>query len=165
MENLKRLKRLKKAWICWNGANFSEPEYLAHPVVVFAENATLAKYAAWGDIGDVEETDEPPSFVEVRVRRDKDADIFQYKGRKENRATIERFIESDKWRKKMEDFVAANLSRKVYIYSGEHGMYWRSGRSGYSVQRDEAGVYAAEDAWDATSHCGLSKRITFENVK
>lgn len=50
-------------------------------------------------------------------------------------------------------------STKVYIFSAEHGAYWRPEGAGYTTERDDAGVWEKEDAKRITSHCGSEKRI------
>lgn len=56
------------------------------------------------------------------------------------------------------------IGKMVRIWSREHSAWWRSGCSGYTVQIDAAGVYAFEEAWKATRHCGPEKQIVFEVV-
>lgn len=55
--------------------------------------------------------------------------------------------------------------REVRIWSGEHGLYWRPDRAGYTAHHAEAGVYLFQDAYQATAHCGREKRIQFEPVQ
>jgi len=59
----------------------------------------------------------------------------------------------------------ALLARKqVRIWSDEHRAWWRAECCGYTIHGEAAGIYAFEDAWAATSHCGPEKRIVFEVV-
>lgn len=51
---------------------------------------------------------------------------------------------------------------KVLVYSHEHHAWWRAGGSGYTIQRDEAGVYTFAEAWTIAYHCDPSKGIEFE---
>lgn len=51
--------------------------------------------------------------------------------------------------------------RKVHVWSGEHGLFWRAEASGYTSDRTQAGVYEFHDAFDRTKHCGKEKRIEF----
>jgi hypothetical protein len=50
----------------------------------------------------------------------------------------------------------------VRIYSMEHGCYWRDNYAGYTYYKEAAGVYAFEDAFKNTHHCGPEKGIHFE---
>jgi hypothetical protein len=50
----------------------------------------------------------------------------------------------------------------VRIWSDEHRAYWRSGGSGYVVERAGAGVFTCFDAYHRTSGCGPEKKIWFE---
>jgi hypothetical protein len=56
---------------------------------------------------------------------------------------------------------AKMAGKRVLIWSGEHGCYWRPDRCGYTRRTDDAGIYEFHDAWAATSHCGPEKRIAF----
>lgn len=55
--------------------------------------------------------------------------------------------------------------KKVYIYSGQWGAYWRSGKAGYSYKKTDAGIYSFLDAFNATSHCDSNKQIYYEFIK
>lgn len=50
----------------------------------------------------------------------------------------------------------------VLIWSDEHQAWWRPKCQGYTTHRTYAGIYAFEDAWAATRHCGPEKQIVFE---
>lgn len=54
--------------------------------------------------------------------------------------------------------------KRVLIWSGEHRLWWRADRSGYTVHRAAAGIYAFEDAWRASQHCCPRKQIAYEVV-
>lgn len=53
------------------------------------------------------------------------------------------------------------LKRKVYIWSREHGAYWRPNAEGYTSDKTQAGIYGFEEAFDRTKHCGREKRIEY----
>jgi len=55
-------------------------------------------------------------------------------------------------------------SRNVYIYSGQHSAYWRSGRCGYVFEVAGAGVYTLAEAIAATENSGPEKLISFHFV-
>jgi hypothetical protein len=52
--------------------------------------------------------------------------------------------------------------KRVRIWSGQWGLWWRSGANGYTSSPAAAGIYTFEEAWACTSHCGPEKRIAFE---
>ncbi len=58
------------------------------------------------------------------------------------------------------EWAARRLDRLVYII-GE-GWFWRKERSGYTDQRDKAGIYTLADALNASAHCGPEKHIVYE---
>ena len=60
--------------------------------------------------------------------------------------------------------IASFVGQAVLIWSDEHGMWWRSGGSGYTSEITEAGVFDFMDAWAATRHCGREKRIIFQSA-
>lgn len=64
------------------------------------------------------------------------------------------------------DRTAAVLAgRKVRIWSGEHGAYWRQGGCGYTDGcAEDAWVLPFEEAFATTRHCGPEKRIAYEAV-
>lgn len=60
------------------------------------------------------------------------------------------------------NFLDLNKNLEVFIWSGQHGAYWRAGYNGYTHNINEAGIYTLEDAYNATSHCGPEKQISFK---
>jgi hypothetical protein len=56
------------------------------------------------------------------------------------------------------------IGRRVVVWSGEHGAYWRDNASGYVVEIEDAGVYAFEAAHFLTEHMGPEKQIRYEVV-
>ena len=53
------------------------------------------------------------------------------------------------------------LAKQVYIWSREHGAYWRPEGSGYTDDKAQAGVFGFEDAFERTKHCGREKLIEY----
>ena len=53
----------------------------------------------------------------------------------------------------------------VYIWSGEHGCYWRADAAGYTRRIRDAGIYTRDEAGRMTSHCGPEKQIEIEPVR
>ena len=100
-------------------------------------------------------------LIDIRARRQKGADRYLFEGEGMVMGEIERRLEYRKWKADMEAMVKNNPNADVLIYSGEHGAYWRSERRGYTDKKNEAGIYKIEDAWRATCHVDLSKRISF----
>lgn len=49
----------------------------------------------------------------------------------------------------------------VYIWSAEHGTWWRSNASGYTVDIKEAGLYVFSDAWQRSNHAGPEKKLAY----
>lgn len=61
---------------------------------------------------------------------------------------------------------AAWAGKLVYIWSHEHGAYWRVNASGYTTRiTNGVGVFDFQDAYNRTKHCGLEKGIEFEEVQ
>lgn len=59
------------------------------------------------------------------------------------------------------NFLNQNKNLEVLIWSSQHKAYWRAGRNGYTHNIKEAGIYTLQDAYNATSHCGPEKQISF----
>jgi hypothetical protein len=164
MENIK-IQLIEKAWEVWNGEEYYEPIFHSFPVIVHAKTAGKAKTKAFSDVH--YEYDEP-EYKHLKVRRCKEKDIVIINGKKGERFPllndIEYQFQINKWRTETKAFVNKNPDCEVYIYSGEHGMFWRSNRNGYASKKEAAGIYKAADAWDAVAHCGLSKQIQLIKV-
>lgn len=59
------------------------------------------------------------------------------------------------------EYLKKNGRKLVYIYSYEHGAYWRPDRKGYTFHEEAAGIYTLQDAYEATGHCDESKKIWY----
>lgn len=53
------------------------------------------------------------------------------------------------------------ILRKVYIWSREHGAYWRAEGKGYTDDEAQAGTFWFPDAYARTKHCGREKQIEY----
>jgi hypothetical protein len=66
---------------------------------------------------------------------------------------------------KVNRFIQKHGHKPVRIYSDQWGAFWRSGRAGYTSQRNEAGIYTFAEAFDATCHCGSEKHIYYQFIR
>lgn len=57
------------------------------------------------------------------------------------------------------------VSEPVYIWSGEHGMYWKDNSRGYTNDRSKAGVYSREAAERIIENAGPSKALEIHPVR
>jgi hypothetical protein len=80
--------------------------------------------------------------------------ISRLKKRKDGSETVERL---KRWPSLAEKF----KGKFVYIVSAQWGAYWRQNGSGYTDEKQNAGLYSIEDALRHTRHCGPEKRIVF----
>ena len=55
-----------------------------------------------------------------------------------------------------------NEQTLVYIWSGEHGAYWREGGHGYTTVKEKAGVFTYAYASRFTGRSYADKRIKLE---
>lgn len=53
------------------------------------------------------------------------------------------------------------FGKRVRIWSGEHGAWWRTGGAGYTIKDDEAGVWDFSEAYTMTNTCGPEKKIWY----
>lgn len=53
------------------------------------------------------------------------------------------------------------LGQKVFIWSREHGAFWRPEAAGYTMHEAAAGIYEFADAYWRAEHCGPEKKIEF----
>lgn len=51
--------------------------------------------------------------------------------------------------------------QNVFIWSREHGAWWRPNAEGYTSKLEEAWVVDFPTAYDYTKHCGPEKRIDY----
>lgn len=124
---------------------------------VYAETAKKAIQKYWRDIG----TDYEYRLIDIRAKRTPGADRYLFEGESMVMGEIERITEYRQWRKDMAEMIEANPTAKVRIWSGQWSMYWRPDRCGYTNKIEEAGLYKIQDAWNAVSHVGIEKKITF----
>lgn len=76
------------------------------------------------------------------------------------RKTIARLLTSMQ-RQGGERSKAKLTGKKVRIWSGEHRAWWRPNGCGYTTFIEASGIYAFEDAYSHTAHCGPEKRIKY----
>jgi hypothetical protein len=60
--------------------------------------------------------------------------------------------------------VSLITDKNVFIYSSEHGCFWRQNSNGYTKDICSAGIYDFKDAYEKTNHCGREKGIQFIEV-
>lgn len=101
----------------------------------------------------------------LQYKRYEEEDLYLFEGYEKSKKDIERELEYRNWYSEMVDMVNNNPNAKVYIYSGQWGAYWGPNYCDYTSYKDKAGIYDIEDAWNAVSHVGLEKRISFELIK
>ncbi len=79
----------------------------------------------------------------------------QYRGpvrRLTGRETLERI---NRWPSLMKRF------KHVRIYSAQWSAFWRGTGQGYTSDSAESAVWAIEEAFECTRHCGPEKKIQF----
>lgn len=104
------------------------------------------------------------SFTSLRCVRCPEDDLYLFEGKEKTMHYIQRTVKHREWRKRLSGMAEDTPNKKVLIYSGQWGSYWRSNSAGYTSNTNEAGVYTAKDAWDNVSHCGPEKLIDFRDV-
>ena len=57
---------------------------------------------------------------------------------------------------------AASDDDRGFIWTDEHGAYWRPASAGYTVRISAAGIYSRGEFNRIVSGCGPEKRLTFE---
>jgi len=53
-------------------------------------------------------------------------------------------------------------SEQVRIWSGEWHAYWRPEARGYTMCKQEAGIYTLQEALKVSGHCSPCKKIKYE---
>lgn len=128
---------------------------------IYAENSTKARQKYFSSV----DSDFNYKFIDIRAKRERGADRYAFEGESMVLGEIERINNYRKWHKDMAELLKNNAGAKVHIWSDEHGAYWRSNRCGYTTEKEQAGVYTIEDAWNAVSHVGIEKRISFQIIQ
>ncbi len=103
--------------------------------------------------------DDNESFIDVRVNRFPEEDLYLYEEKIKTKTDITYFIKRKKWKENMLLLVRDNPKSKCLIYSGEWNRYWGENYCGYVNERENAGIYDISDAWEHISHVGLEKEI------
>lgn len=128
---------------------------------VYADTAKKAIYKYYKN----EYLPESYRMIDIRARRSKGADRYFFEGESIIMGEIERILNRRKWLAEMKYLIDKNPNAKVYIISGQWGAYWRHDRRGYTDDIKEAGIYDINDAWDAVSHAGTEKQISFRIIQ
>ena len=108
--------------------------------------------------------EEEASYIDVRARRAKAADIYLYEGWKMCMGDIRHDIMRKEWKEETQKFVNNNPGRKVYIYNGKYGAYWRENRCGYTEERSQAGIYNIEEAWSCIQNIDISSHMELKLI-
>ena len=146
-----KFKILKKAWLVSEHSD-------AHigSEVIWADTAGQAKKAYvnsnWGE------------FNVLKARRAYSDDKVEFDGTEQYRWAVVNSMEGQAYRLRGDLFSLAHREKSCYIWSGEHGAYWREGAAGYTTEQKNAGVYSVEEAWGLVRHCGPEKRIELKLV-
>ncbi len=130
--------------------------YLCSPVVVTAYNRGKAKVAMFQKIGYdglklAWSQGEGITFLNMPIRRNKEADVVEFEGTEMKRYKIEQILrDRDKeaeWQKVLNDPSITHC----YIKKGN---YYRPNYSGYTDFRHRAGIYTKQDAIGCCRSCG-----------
>lgn len=103
-------------------------------------------------------------FTKLRCVRSPKDDLYHFNGKEKTIADIERAIKHERWREVLSTTAKETPDKKVVIYSGQWGAYWRSNSAGYTFNKENAGIYTAKEAWSNVSHCGPEKLIEFRDA-
>lgn len=148
----------RKSYVVGRQKDIDEMEYRGEPNVEFV--MTDADGTASDAKKVVKFSDIP--FVEMRAVRYPQNDLFLFEGKELTKHHIQQIEQTRRWRREMERFVERHEGKRVRIYSCEHHQYWRAGGAGYTLEREGAGAYDIQDAWERTYHVDGSKGIRFE---
>jgi hypothetical protein len=142
----KSFEIVKKAYVLSSKFidEISEGFYLAGEVV-FAENASAARWEFFPIVCEYDRMDrEDFEFIQIRVVREKEADIIKGEGSDEEMAWREAWAE---WkREQYRERIQAIEDNFEYAYIMKHGCYYRDGYCGYTNNIGEAGVYLSKEA-------------------
>ena len=105
------MKILQKAFSCYD---IEQPFF---DEVVLAETRGKAKSYFLSD--------KELLFTSVGCKRVPMEDVLLINGKKVKRYAYLNTLEHQKWKKEMQNLVSNNPSKKVYIWSGQWGAYWR----------------------------------------
>ena len=154
------METIKKAWkvglLGWDNW-CSDPEENDFEIV-YADNRNEAR-VMWCRIKHYSD-----AYIEVKAKRDSQYDKVVFEGREMKRHVAIYMKEHKDWLEEMEAFVSSNKGKRVYIWSGQWGAYWRPNRCGYTNKISDVGVYDIDEAWNAVSHCGLEKKISLQLI-
>lgn len=103
-------------------------------------------------------------FLKLRCCRSYKDDLYHFEGEEKTICDIERTVAHRERRNRLSSLAEKEPNKKVLIYSGQWGSYWRGNSAGYTSKINEAGVYTAKEAWANVSHCGPEKLIEFRDV-
>lgn len=119
---------------------------------VKAKNAGKAKYAfsKWEQV----------RFIKILVRRNKADDLVLFEGNKTTRHLVDCLLKNRAYREEIKAFSEKNKGKKVLIYSGQWGAYWRANSSGYTTEKINAGIYEMQQAVNLVYGCGYEKMIS-----
>jgi len=98
-------------------------------------------------------------YIDIRARRKKEDDIYLFEGENLSKWSIIDKIETKQYRDEITLKLTKHAGEECYIYSGQWHQYWRSNRSGYTSNLEEAGIYSVEEACSILRGVGLEKRL------
>lgn len=133
---------------CYRVYHKAYPEYADE---IYADSAGKAKSKFL--------TYETFDYLDIVCKRNKQEDIVLRNGKEGKLSELIYEEELSLWRKGIDGMLAAQPNANVRIFSGQWGQYWLSNGQGYTNQRDEAGIYSIQDAYNRIYHCGLEKKI------
>jgi hypothetical protein len=137
--------------------------YLATPVICYAKNRneaknkllSMVKYEGWV----LNSSGEELTYLNIPVRRLKDADIIVFEGQGVQRCKIASIVEERERINKIDTILANPDVKYCYIWKG--GYYYRPNNRGYTSLRFDAGVYLKSEA---VSEAKSVREITLEPI-